>query len=163
MTLSIRKVFLCICIKTIVAYVYTHHRPHAPTPLHHRPHSVTTAPTPASLPPQLRVLAPNPHHYTNYTFCPIALHSGGITGTKWQWQPPLHVIGWRQLRGQSLNQTPTAKLAQNMQNCHTNVMPPRPSQLHPLQLGVLVLLALSPRSSLIPILTFQWHFWGTRS
>ena len=85
--------------------------PPPPLPLHHRPHSAspppplrfTTAPTPASPPPQLRFttaptplhhhphshpppppLAPNPHHYTNYTFCPIALHSGGITGTKWQ-------------------------------------------------------------------------------
>ena len=87
-----------------------HHRPHsrfttAPTPLHHRPHSAspppplplhyhpnsaspppplrfTTTPTPTHPPPP--PLAPNPHHYTNYTFCPIALHSGGITGTKWQ-------------------------------------------------------------------------------
>ena len=77
--------------------------PPPPLPLHHRPHSrFTTTPTPASPPPQLRFttaptplhhhshppppppLAPNPHHYTNYTFCPIALHSGGITGTKWQ-------------------------------------------------------------------------------
>ena len=63
-----------------------HHSPHsrfttpplrfttAPTPLHHHPHSHPPPPP----------LAPNPHHYTNYTFCPIALHSGGITGTKWQ-------------------------------------------------------------------------------
>ena len=48
----------------------------APTPLHHHPHSHPPTPPPP--------LAPNPHHYTNYTFCPIALHSGGITGTKWQ-------------------------------------------------------------------------------
>ena len=73
-----------------------HHSPHsrfttAPTPLHHRPHSAspppplrfTTTPTPTHPPPP-PPLAPNPHHYTNYTFCPIALHSGGITGTKWQ-------------------------------------------------------------------------------
>ena len=65
-----------------------HHRPHSrftttPTPLHHRPHSASPPPPlPPTHPPP--PLAPNPHHYTNYTFCPIALHSGGIIGTKWQ-------------------------------------------------------------------------------
>ena len=46
--------------------------PPPPLPLHHHPHSHPPPPP------------PNPHHYTNYTFCPIALHSGGITGTKRQ-------------------------------------------------------------------------------
>ena len=62
--------------------------PPPPLPLHHHPHSrFTTTPTPASPPPPLPPTPPpppNPHHYTNYTFCPIALHSGGITGTKRQ-------------------------------------------------------------------------------
>ena len=46
----------------------------------------TTTPTPTSppLPLPLHHHPPPPQHYTNYTFCPIALHSGGITGTKWQ-------------------------------------------------------------------------------
>ena len=108
----------------------------------------TTTPTPASPPPPLPL-----HHRPHSASPPPPLR---FTTAPTPASLPPH-------RGQSLNQTPTAKLAQNMQNCHTNVMPPRPSQLHPLQLGVLVLLALSPRSSLIPILTFQWHFWGTRS
>ena len=56
--------------------------PQPPLPLHHRPHSASPPPPLPPTPPP--PLAPNPHHYTNYTFCPIALHSGGITGTKWQ-------------------------------------------------------------------------------
>ena len=131
----------------------------------------TTTPTPASPPPPLPLHhhphshppTPNPHHYTNYTFCPIALHSGGITGTKRQVAASSTCDWMEATQGAELESDSNSEASAEHAELSHKRYAPRPSQLHPLKLGVLVLLALSPRSSLIPILTFQWHFWGTRS